>query len=313
MGAKVMNMRHVFVALVACVLLAATALAAMAAPSQAYAEGDGPYKYTIRVFGGNEGTYDGAEVFETTVDAGSSYSLDRGLASVSNDKYYVKGFRISGQDELAKEAFTVDKDMDFVVAYGVTGEMVSYTVSFVEYGTGNPLTADSGVSSVTFTGKVGDKPIVPYEYVTGYRPRYLNITGTLKEDGNNWTLEYIPLTAGETVVTETTEGTAEGGAAAGGAAAGTAEGGAAGGAAAGTEDAAGGASATPPETEEIGDVDNPLVSSVDKSKNDKQNAAPAGTSAVSPGLPILQTIGIIVAVVIVIVVIAALFGRSKKR
>ena len=170
--------------------------AAVSHAPQAEATPGEPYSYTIRVYCGNYGTYNGVNPYVVTVAAGGSFTLDEDAVTVTDSKYYVKGFRVSGQDDLSLEAITVQKDMDFVVAYGVAGEMVSYTVNFVEYGTGQPLANDEGATSKTFYGKEGDKPIVPFEYVPGYRPRYLNITGTLGPEGtNSWTLEYIAVAA----------------------------------------------------------------------------------------------------------------------
>ena len=178
-----------------CMVALVAALAFSVLP--AYATAGDPYTYTVRVFGGNEGTYAGQEMYETTVAAGGEMKLNIDDAKATNDKYYVKGFRVSGHDELFDRAsFTVNEDMDFVVAYGVSHDQVSYTLNFVEYGTGRQL-----ADPVTYYGNAGDKPVVAYEYIDGYRPRYLNITGTLQEGGNSWTFEYIPATAAATTST----------------------------------------------------------------------------------------------------------------
>lgn len=223
------------------------------------------YTYEVRVFAGNHGTVDGGDVMVV----GSSYAqgdevqLDRDWVTIEpGSKYYVKGFRISGQDDLVS-TITVDGDTDVVVAYGVEGEMVNYTIHFVVQATGQEL------GSATFTGKVGDKPVESYEYFEGYRPLYRNITGTLKEGTNDWTLPYVAVEAPtETSTVETTTTTTAGAAAA--AAAPAAEGAAAAAAAPAAEGAAaaapgaeGAAAATPeaaaPATEEILDVDTPLA------------------------------------------------------
>ena len=180
-------------------LTAACALGFSFALAAVPALADDDYTYTVRVFAGNHGTVGGGSVMTVgdSYDYGSDARLDTSWVQLEDDsKYYVKGFRKSGSDDPKGEymAFNITEDTDLVVVYAVRGEMVSYTVSFVEYGTGNPLVSDAGTSSVTFYGKKGDKPVVPYEYITGYRPRYLNVTGTLGDEGtNNWTLEYIPL------------------------------------------------------------------------------------------------------------------------
>ena len=86
---------------------------------------------------------------------------------VTDDKYYVKGIRLSGRDNnetLAAPSFTVDKDADYVVAYGIKGNMVAYTVNYQD-ASGNSL-----AESQTFYGNVGDKPVVAYRYVENYIP-----------------------------------------------------------------------------------------------------------------------------------------------
>lgn len=186
---------------------ALVALCVVAVPALAE---DG-YGYKVRIFGGNHGTVNGESVYTLPQEyaLGQEVKLDTSWVQLEDEsKYYVKGFRVSGSDDPKGEymVFNIQEDTDLVVVYAVRGEMVSYTVSFVEYGTGNPLVSDAGTSSVTFYGKKGDKPVVPYEYITGYRPRYLNVTGTLGDEGtNNWTLEYIPLETPEVTTTTTEE------------------------------------------------------------------------------------------------------------
>ena len=295
----------------------------------AYATKGDPYTYTVRVFGGNEGTVSSA-IAERTFNAGDEVRLSTGEVTLNDGtKYYVKGFRLSGQDDLHSQAFNISEDMDFVVAYGVAGEMVSYTISFVEYGTGNAVTVDSGVTSMTYYGKQGDKPVVPYEYAEGYRPRYQNITGTLGPEGtNNWTLEYIPIEEGEEATTTTPAATAAAPAAAAAAAAPAAAAAApaAAAAAAPAADAAAAdaaAAAAAPATEEIGDVDNPLASGTEgegaeaaseESVGDDTNPAAAGEAAEesgSQGLPVGVIFGIAAAVVVAAGVVAALLRRKK--
>lgn len=183
------------------------------APTNAHAE----TRYTVRVFGGNRGSVNGQEVYTLDRDFayGDEVNLDDYVTiDITDDKYYFKGYRKSGEDWLARSSFTITEDTDFVVAYGVRGDQVSYTISFIEYGTGRALQNDEGKTSVTFYGNKGDKPVVPYEYVPGYRPRYRNITGTLGDEGtNNWTLEYIAVevpVVSEVVTETTTTGTTTG-------------------------------------------------------------------------------------------------------
>lgn len=120
-------------------------------------------------------------------------------------KYYWKGYHIAGQDEV-KKSFTVDRDMVLVASYGMKGSMVSYTIHFVEYGTTKVLH-----DPMTYYGNIDDMPVAPYVYVDNYEPQAYNITGKLKESGNDWTLYYYP------IVTPTPAPENEGGGGGGGA------------------------------------------------------------------------------------------------
>lgn len=185
---------------VAVALLAPLAMVlSMAVASPAFAD---EYQYTVRVFPGNRGKLS-ANPVSTTVSKGGSVNLyDLATAKITDSKYVQTGFRLSGTDKLLGNGQIngIAEDMDFVVAYGVEANTVSYTLRFVEYETGKQLAEPK-----TYYGKVGDKPVAAYEYVEGYRPRYLSITGTLKADDDNvWTFEYIALPEGETMVTATT-------------------------------------------------------------------------------------------------------------
>lgn len=109
----------------------------------------------------------------------------------ADSKYYVQGVRESGQDnrELTRGAITVTGDADYVVAYGIRGNMVSYTIRFEDQD-GNQL-APAQVRH----GNVGDKPIVAYQYIEGYRPQAYNLAKTLDEDAskNVFTFTYRPI------------------------------------------------------------------------------------------------------------------------
>lgn len=166
-------------------------LATVAAPVCVSAA-EAPYTYTVRVFAGNMGTIGGSEMVSTeNLSYGEEWSFDIGQISLTNDKYYVKGIRESGldNDEVSEPAFKVTQDKDFVVAYGVKGNEVAYTVSFVRDSDDAQL-----ADSVTYYGNVGDKPVVACKFIDGYYPRYYNITGTLKEnaDSNRFVFRYAP-------------------------------------------------------------------------------------------------------------------------
>lgn len=178
-------------------LLVAVVLALVVAPARAQ-----NYQYTVRVFPGNRGTLSQDPV-SVTVDKGGSVDLySIATATITDNKYVQTGFRLSGTDTLLGNGIIngISEDMDYVVAYGVESDVVPYTLRFVEYETGRELAEPK-----TYYGKNGDKPVAAYEYIEGYRPRYLAITGTLHKDEENvWTFEYIPLEEGETTVVTTT-------------------------------------------------------------------------------------------------------------
>jgi len=153
-----------------------------------------PYNYTVRVFAGNQGSMKGQVLWTGSYSAGDECFLPRSEAETalgSGSLYYVKGFKESGyigDAVCVKENFIVDRDYDFVVAYGIPDHEVSYTVSFVEKETGQIL-----AEPMTYYGNEGDKPVVAYQYIQGYRPLYRNITATLKASDNHWTFEYVKI------------------------------------------------------------------------------------------------------------------------
>lgn len=321
-----------------CALLLAMGFAVLAAAPALGQTGE-PYSYKIRVFQGNRGEIrdnTGEGYAEYEVAAGDSFTLpdpqrDTDYITITDDRYYAKGYRLSGKDygtdnRVERLSFAqVNEDMDFVVAYGVKTDMVSYTVTFVEYETGRVL----GTAG-PFYGNEGDKPVFAYEFIEGYRPRYLNLTGTLGPEGtNNWTLEYIPLEENVTTtvtvteveaptttepetVTTTTEGTGTtaeselittpGTEGAAGTTAGT-EGTTGTAAGAGTEEA--------PATEEMLDMDNPLASPTTPGSGGKLNGTNAGNAGgIGRMVPVM--LGALF-VALLILLFFLLFVRRKKR
>lgn len=137
---------------------------------------------------------------KVTLDWGAKENVD--LVGTDNGKYIVQGVRLSGTETIVQSSFTMDKDMDYVVAYGVNGSPVSYTIRYVDT-EGNQL-----LDPVTRTGKVGDRPVVPYRDIAGYLPQAYNLTRTLvsQEEAdedvtkNVFTFTYTPIP--ENVTTE---------------------------------------------------------------------------------------------------------------
>lgn len=186
------------------------------------AEPKEPYSYKITFYAGNQGTFadtSGIQVVDAQkkivpaqihTGADGSYIQIDGLkegysvafgniqgSAVSlgeSSPYYVRGIRKSGydNDELALGALSVRQDQDYVVAYGIKGEMVAYQVRFEDV-SGRRL-ADSR----TYYGNVGDRPVVAFLYIDGYEPQAYNLTKTLSgnEAENVFTFVYSRISGG---------------------------------------------------------------------------------------------------------------------
>jgi len=187
-----------------CVLCALCMLAALAVPAPAKAAQSGqaeqtgkPYSYKIRIYAGRQGTVGGGEVLEyDSVAYGSRVIFSRNDVQLfDNSKYYVRGLRKSGVDNSEAQqslSFEVTEDQDYVVAYGILGDAVSYVINYQDR-EGNTL-----APSETYYGNVGDKPVIAYLYIEGYRPQAYNLTRTLSENAaeNVFTFIYTPISEG---------------------------------------------------------------------------------------------------------------------
>ena len=166
------------------------------------------YTYTITFYAGNQGSFkEEVDVTVTGSEAVISQTEDKVVVSGltagaevgitaqdevaldASSKYYVKGIRLSGRDNasVAASVFKVNGDADYVVAYGIKGNQVSYTVNYQD-ANGREL-----APSDTFYGNVGDKPVVAYKFINGYAPKALGLTKTLSENAaeNVFTFVYI--------------------------------------------------------------------------------------------------------------------------
>ena len=187
------------------------------------------YTYTVTFYAGNQGVFSGTQGLQINskgdVSISSqedrisisgltrgdvvSFDINQGAVSLNEEsKYYVQGLRMSGRDndeQMEEPAFWVTGDEDYVVAYGIRGDMTSYTVNYVDED-GNQL-----APSRTYYGNVGDKPVVAYLYMEGYTPQALTLTQTLdaNQADNVFTFEYSPnpveVIPGETVTVTTVE------------------------------------------------------------------------------------------------------------
>lgn len=185
-------------------ILAAALLMSLSAGAVMAAE---PYSYTVTFYAGNQGTFNGVsgltvnsesaaitqsgdKIVISGLQAGDEVGLNAQAAITldATSKYYVQGLRLSGRDNDTVEAsvFVVDGDADYVVAYGIKGNQVEYTVNYRD-DEGNEL-----AESEVFYGNVGDKPVVAYKYIDGYVPEALGLTKTLSANSaeNVFTFEY---------------------------------------------------------------------------------------------------------------------------
>jgi len=173
---------------------------------RAYAADDEGYTYTVKIYSGKEGYFGSKDKHVVTVKGlayNQSYTVDvsdLGLVVKDPGKYYVRGLKLAGHDNdeisnlnYQSYTFKVTGDMSFSVAYGMKGGMVKYTVRY-EDATGNKL-----LDPQEFYGMAGDKPVVSYQYVEGYRPNAYNLGKTLTatESDNVFTFTYTKLTEAE--------------------------------------------------------------------------------------------------------------------
>lgn len=161
------------------------------------------YTYKIRIFAGSQGTINGEEVIvydNLSYGEKRTFDCNRQVTLKEGSKYYAKGIRESGTDsstimqeetegEFDRATITVTGDRDYVVAYGVLGNPVAYTVRY-EDESGNEL-----APSETYYGNIGDRPVIAFLYIENYLPQAYNLTGTLREDAsaNVFTFVYNPV------------------------------------------------------------------------------------------------------------------------
>lgn len=167
------------------------------------------YTYTVSFSAGGQGSINGGvqvrkasgngasvsvsakgdKIIVTGLEYGDVISCDAqgSVALNENSKYYVKGIRLSGRDNntVAQSAFLVSGDQDYVVAYGIPGELAEYTVNYVDTD-GNKL-----AESRTYYGNVGDKPVIAYLYIDGYIPDSYNQTGKLSSNASENVFNFV--------------------------------------------------------------------------------------------------------------------------
>lgn len=185
----------------------------LAANSRAVFAAEEEYTYTVRLYAGNQGNLKSGGI---DVNSGSAVVSSRGgcveisglkygdmvsirpqdAADVTDERYYVRGVRRSGRDNAEAEspAFYVACDRDYVVAYGIKGDMAAYTVNYQDE-EGNAL-----MESDIYYGNIGERQYVSSRYIEGYQPRSLNMVKTLSANAaeNVFTFQYVRITAAET-------------------------------------------------------------------------------------------------------------------
>lgn len=200
-------------------------------PTSAFAK---EYTYQITLYAGNHGKLneqainvevlrggspeisldkDGSKVVISKLMAGDRVSFnyqDGVTVKEDSGKYYVQGIRRSGRDNdtsnTEKLSFSVEEDADYVVAYGIQGDMIGYTIDYVVRGTEEQL-----IPSRTYYAKSGDKVVVSAPNIDGYVPNAYAQTMTISPDRNHFVFEYregeveIVQLPGETITTVVTQ------------------------------------------------------------------------------------------------------------
>ena len=179
--------------------LLAAVLVCLSGIPRGYAQITEGYTYTVTIYPGNQGRFASAEPLTVQSDTASvSFSgsgiritglrygdrvgfdaaTDGAVILKDGSKYYSKGIRESGRDNstVGASSFAVTGDREYVVAYGIRGNMVSYRINYRD-GKGKDL-----LPSRTYYGNIGERPVAAWAYVDGYLPQAYNLTRTLQAD-----------------------------------------------------------------------------------------------------------------------------------
>ena len=165
------------------------------------------FAYKVRIYAGSQGLFaNGTDEYVTYVQPGITLNFQEmlNMKLYDDSKYYVRGLRESGKDNDTVKgwAFTVNEDLDLVVAYGLQGGDIEYTIEYVD-AEGNEL-----APAEKHYGNDGDKPVVAFKYITGYVPQAYNLTKTLKAgESNVFRFVYTPGNAGNYIYTIGDDGT----------------------------------------------------------------------------------------------------------
>ena len=201
--------------------LLAAVLVCLSGIPRGYAQIVEGYTYTVIFYPGNQGRFASTEALTVQSDTarvsfsgsriritglrygdrvGFDAAMDGAVILKDGSKYYSKGIRESGRDNstVGASSFAVTGDREYVVAYGIRGNMVSYRINYRD-GKGKDL-----LPSRTYYGNIGERPVAAWAYVDGYLPQAYNLTRTLQADAgkNVFTFIYTP-TATNTATSQT--------------------------------------------------------------------------------------------------------------
>lgn len=155
------------------------------------------------------------EIVITGLKYNSPIEIDaQEAANLTDNRYYVKGVRKSGSDNSdARDTSrlfepNVKGDKSYVIAYGIKGKQVSYTVNYLDANGNRMLESDTGY------GNSGDRQYVSARNIDGYIPQAYNLVKTLSDNEaeNVFNFQYRPATPAETETAAGTETATPGGA-----------------------------------------------------------------------------------------------------
>ena len=154
------------------ILFAVAMLAMLMVP--AFAEdSDAGYTYTVTVSSGLHGT----EPDQTlTFNYGESWNPSSYSATPDDDKYFFRGWHVSGQETLIVGAYPIEQDEIIVASYGVKGLLKEYTVTYKDTEGNELYPTQKGYANA------GDKIIIHYVYLEGYTVNAYNETKTISAD-----------------------------------------------------------------------------------------------------------------------------------
>ena len=191
--------------------------------------------YEVTVYGGNWGTINGSSSVSLNVKEGANVYLELDVekgtfeievdgeshvypyvpSSSADNKYRARGIKETGydnDDSSVAQSFTVtaEEDLSYVLTYGIPGDLLEYTVRYVD-SNGNNL-----LSPATFHGTQGEEITVAPRYVADHLPAEGNQTFVLDASGKTITFTYNRATGGTTYIYETVIVPGGGGTAGGG-------------------------------------------------------------------------------------------------